>query len=92
MQRDGIDHNDGQRVRLESGLVRSFRMCCCPFRYCVIEVEGGSMRGTDQFRSYNLEETLRRGRILKCPSSGIRNLNMLIVGVKRTKILTRAYA
>ena len=70
MQRDGIDHNDGQRVRLESGLVRSFRMCCCPFRYCVIEVEGGSMRGTDQFRSYNLEETLRRGRILKCPSSG----------------------
>ena len=77
-----MDHNDGRRVRLESGLVRSFRVCCCPVRYCVIEVEDGSMKGLDQFRSYNSEETLRRGRILKCPSGDTGNLNMLMVGVQ----------
>jgi hypothetical protein len=82
MQRDGVDHDDGQGVRLESGLVRSFRVCCCPLRYCVIEVESGSTKGLDQFKSYNLEETLRRGRILKFPSGDTRNLNMLIVGVQ----------
>ena len=57
-------------------------MCCYPVGYCVIEVEGGSMKGLDQFKSYNSEETLRRGRILKCPSGDTRNLNMLIVRVQ----------
>jgi hypothetical protein len=40
------------------------------------------MKGLDRFKSYNWEETLRRGRILKCPSGDTRNLNMLIVMVQ----------
>lgn len=91
-------------MRLECGLVRSFRVCCCPFRYCATEVEDGSMKGLDQFRSYNSEETLKRGRILKCPSGDTGKLNMLIVGVQanekfdtslclitRTRALRRAF-
>ena len=40
------------------------------------------MKGLDQFKSCNSEETLRRGRILKFPSGDTRNLNMLIVGAQ----------